>query len=148
MITDETPHIVWGYDCGYGGPFKPLSLANYFQEAAGDHAAKLGIGMDDMFPRGLTWMLSRIDIKAERLPSKGDRVTVKTWPSGTSKVFALRYMELLDEAGNLMAGALYEYLIVDFNSRRIVRPEKFITAEMLGGPRAPYPDLNPGLAEV
>ena len=34
----ETRHWVRGFDCGYGGPFKALSLADYFQEAAGDHA--------------------------------------------------------------------------------------------------------------
>jgi acyl-ACP thioesterase len=148
MKTDDTHHIVRGYDCGYGGSFKPLSLANYFQEAAGDHAVKLGIGMDNMFSRGITWMLSRIDIKIDRLPMTGDRVTVKTWPSGTSKVFALRYMAMLDGSENLIAGALYDYLIVDLNTRHIVRPEKFITEEMRGGPPAPYPDLDPGLSAI
>jgi hypothetical protein len=35
----ETIYKVRGYDCGYGGPLRPLALANYLQEAAADHAA-------------------------------------------------------------------------------------------------------------
>ncbi|MFA5851755.1 MAG: acyl-ACP thioesterase domain-containing protein, partial [Spirochaetales bacterium] len=120
----ETRHSVRGYDCGYGGSFRPLSIANYFQEAAGDHALILGVGMDAMFSQGRTWMLSRVDIEIEDLPRSGDEVIVRTWPAGTDRIFAMRYIELLSADGRLLAGALYDYFIVDLEKRRPMRPEK------------------------
>jgi len=79
----EIRYEVRGYDCGYGGPLTPLALANFFQEAAGAHASQIGIGMEDLWAKGLTWMLSRIDIRIESLPQAGQTVIARTWPSGT-----------------------------------------------------------------
>jgi len=50
--TFSVDYEVRGFDCGYGGPFTPLALANYFQEAAGLHAERLGIGMAEAGQRG------------------------------------------------------------------------------------------------
>lgn len=141
----ETRHWVRGYDCGYGGPFSPLSIANFFQEAAGDHALALGVGMDAMFSQGRTWMLSRVDIEIEDLPRSGDEVIVRTWPAGTDRIFAMRYLELLSAQGRLMAGARYDYFIVDLEKRRPLRPEKILNPTMKGELPAPYPDLAPGV---
>ena len=143
----ETIHHVRGFDCGYGGPFRPLSIANYFQEAAGDHAAILGVGMRDMFSKGWTWMLSRVDIRAEKLPVAGERVIVRTWPAGTSRLFAQRYMELRSESGDLLAGGLYEYLVVDIERRRPMRPEKILDPDLRAIVSPPYDDLRPGLQD-
>jgi len=144
----ETRHSVRGYDCGYGGSFRPLSIANYFQEAAGDHALILGVGMDAMFSQGRTWMLSRIDIEIGDLPRSGDEVVVRTWPAGTDRIFAMRYIELLAADGRLLAGALYDYFIVDLEKRRPMRPEKILNPTMRGELPPPYPDLSPGVPEL
>ncbi|MEL7556307.1 MAG: acyl-ACP thioesterase domain-containing protein [bacterium] len=143
----DTEHFIRGYDCGYGGPLKPFSLANFFQEAAGEHAAKLGIGMDALFSLGRTWMLSRIDIGIERLPLTGDRVVVRTWPFGTERVFAMRCMELLDSQGRRMAGALYNYFIYDIENGRPLRPERILDPDLKVDRPLPYADLSPGLHE-
>lgn len=141
----ETRYRVRGYDCGYGGPFRPLSLANFFQEAAGDHARVLGVGMEDMFANGRTWMLSRIDVRAEALPSAGDEVVVRTWPGGTDRLFALRYLEMRTPAGELLAGARYEYLIVDMERRKPLRPQGILDPGLICSDPPPFPDLSPGL---
>ncbi|HOR49164.1 MAG TPA: thioesterase, partial [Rectinema sp.] len=118
----EIHYEVRGYDCGYGGPLKPFALANFFQETAGAHATVLGIGMEDMWARGLTWMLSRIDIRIEAMPGAGQRVIARTWPVAAKKLYAQRCLELLDESGFRYVGAMYEYIIVDVQTRRVVRP--------------------------
>lgn len=141
----EARHRVRGFDCNYGGPFRPLSLANYFQEAAGDHALILGVGMDAMFAKSRTWMLSRIDIEIGDLPRSGDEVIVRTWPAGTDRIFAMRYLELLSAEGRRLAGALYDYFIVDLVTRKPLRPERILDPAMRGELPAPYADLSPGL---
>lgn len=145
IIAHETHHTVRGFDCGYGGPFRALSLANYFQEAAGDHAFALGVGMGAMKAAGRTWMLSKLDIGIDQLPQAGQEVLVRTWPAGTSKLFALRYLELKALDGSLLAGALYEYLVVDIEARRPLRPEKILDPGLKGDYPPPRADLNPGL---
>lgn len=141
----DTRHRVRGYDCGYGSSLRPLSLANFFQEAAGDHAAKLGIGMDDMFAAGRTWMLSRIDIRMDSLPRAGDEITIRTWPVGTERIFALRCLEMRNAEDALIAGALYEYLIVDMEKRKPLRPERILYPGVVCDRPRPYADLYPGL---
>jgi medium-chain acyl-[acyl-carrier-protein] hydrolase len=143
----DARYRVRGFDCGYGGPFRPLSLANYFQEAAGDHAEAIGLGMTTMFENGRTWMLSRIDIAAERLPEAGDEVIVRTWPAGTSRLFAIRYLCLLSASGEILASARYDYLIVDQDKRRPLRPERILDPGMVGALGPPRPDLSPGLQD-
>lgn len=108
----------------------------------------LGIGMEDMFANGRTWMLSRIDIKVESLPQAGDEVVVRTWPMGTERIFALRCLEMMNARGERLVGALYEYLIVDMKTRHPLRPERILDPAMKADLPAPYPDLKPGLHEI
>lgn len=144
----ESRYRVRGYDCGYGGPFRPFSVVNFFQEAAGDSATMLGIGMGNMFADGHTWMISKIDIRVEALPKAGDEVVVRTWPAGTDKIFAMRCIEMIDATGARLMGALYAYLIVDRESRHPLRPERILDPRMKADLPLPYPDLKPGLHEV
>jgi len=123
-----------GYDCGYGGPLRAFALVNFLQEAAGENADRLGFGMEDLHARGWTWMLSRLDLRADELPRDGDRVLVRTWPAGTRKLFALRDIEMLGPDGRSLVRAVYAYLIVDIAARRPLRPESVF------GPLAPHPD--------
>jgi len=141
----EIRYDVRGYDCGYGGPLKPFAIANFFQEAAGAHAATLGIGMEDMWARGLTWMLSRIDIRIESLPRQGERVIARTWPSGTKRLFAQRCLELVGESGEKFAGAMYEYIIVEMATRRVLRPERNLPLDLSTDYPWPFDDLEPGI---
>ena len=143
----EIHYEVRGYDCGYGGPLKPFALANFFQETAGAHATVLGIGMEDMWARGLTWMLSRIDIRIEEMPGAGQRVIARTWPVGAKKLYAQRCLELLDESGFRYAGAMYEYIIVDVQTRRVVRPERTLPLDLTTNYPWPFDDLSPGIEE-
>lgn len=141
----EIHYDVRGYDCGYGGPLKPFAIANFFQEAAGAHAATLGIGMEDMWARGLTWMLSRIDIRIEGLPGQGERVIARTWPSGTKRLFAQRCLELVSESGKKYAGAMYEYIIVEIATRRVLRPERNLPLDLSTDYPWPFDDLEAGI---
>jgi len=143
----EIRYEVRGYDCGYGGPLTPLALANFFQEAAGAHASQIGIGMEDLWAKGLTWMLSRIDIRIESLPQAGQTVIARTWPSGTKKLFADRCLELVDDTGRKYAGAMYEYIVVDMKTRRLVRPERTLPVDLSTDYPWPFEDLAPGIED-
>jgi acyl-ACP thioesterase len=128
----ELPFTVHGYDCGYGGPFRPLALANLFQEAAAINANTLGFGAVDMGSRNQTWMLSRLDIRVDREPREGEHVTVRTWPAGFERLFALRDFELIgDNSAQPIARASYAYLVIDLEARRPLRPQNAIDSALI-----------------
>jgi medium-chain acyl-[acyl-carrier-protein] hydrolase len=127
-----------GFECGYGGPLRVLPLLNLIQEAAGGHADRLGWGVDDLQAVGRTWMLSRVDIRVERLPRAGDKVEVSTWPAGAERLFALRDFVMRSAEGEILVGAVYAYLIVDLAARRPLRPERVFGPEFPKGPD-PHP---------
>ena len=134
-------YLVHGYDCGYGGPLRPLALFDFLQESAGAHAERLGIGMTRMFEAGKTWMISRIDLRVERLPFAGETVRVETWPAGRERLFALRDFVMRDAGGEVLVRAVYAYLIIDIAARKPFRPERFFgEAEPIGAEPHPIAD--------
>jgi len=139
-------YAVHGFDCGYGGPFSPFSLANYFQEAAGLDADRLGFGMADFAAAGRTWMLSRIAMRIDGLPREGERVRARTWPSGCDRLFALRDLVLEDEAGLVLVKAVYAYLVVDVAARKPLRPDRALDGSRLGRPEHALADFSLGAA--
>jgi Acyl-ACP thioesterase len=121
---------IHGYDCGYGGRLRTFALVNFLQEAAGINATALGIGMDDLHEKGQTWMLSRLELAVDALPSDGDRVVVRTWPAGAKKLFAMRALDMRTPEGSPLVRAVYAYLVVDIGTRKLLRPEHFFGTGM------------------
>jgi medium-chain acyl-[acyl-carrier-protein] hydrolase len=145
----ELEYEVRGFDCGYGGSFKALSLANFFQEAACLDAVRRGFGMGKLASAGHTWMLSRIDFRIDRLPDEGERVKIRTWPSGCQRLFALRDIVLEDSSGGSLVKAVYAYIIVDVTARKPLRPEHALSPELLGAQGAhSIPDFRLGTSPI
>jgi medium-chain acyl-[acyl-carrier-protein] hydrolase len=120
---------VRGFDCGYGGPLLVLPMMNFLQETAGEHASRLGLGMESLQADGKTWMLSRIDLRVDSSPIPGERIEVETWPAGCERLFALRDFVLRRPGGEAFVRAVYAYLVVDLAARRPLRPERFFAGE-------------------
>jgi acyl-ACP thioesterase len=109
-----------------------LTLAaafDYFQEASTQHAGALGVGVETLKQTGVAWILSRITVRIEHRPHYGDKLTVQTWPRGAEKLFAVRDCAILDEAGTILARARSNWLIVDLEKHRPLRPH--LTMERL-----------------
>ena len=82
----QEPPAVWeetfrtrAYEVDAGGAASPLTLCNWLQEAAGNHANALGWSVDALAPKGLTWVLSRLHLEIGRLPAWKEVVRVATW---------------------------------------------------------------------
>jgi acyl-ACP thioesterase len=107
---------------GSGG----LTLAaafDCFQEAAIRHAENLGVGQGPMAALGQGWVLSRVSVLMRRRPRQTEPVTVRTWPRGWEKLFAIRDFDIQDDAGTPMVIARSRWLIVDMEKRRPLRPQ-------------------------
>jgi acyl-ACP thioesterase len=96
-------------------------MLDLMQEAANVNASTLGFGYDEMMNSNTAWVLSRIHVKFNNTPRWRDEVNLKTWHKGVSKLFYLRDFILSDKEGNPMVLATTSWLIIDMNTRRLVR---------------------------
>ncbi|MBO7230801.1 MAG: hypothetical protein J6V20_05260 [Bacteroidaceae bacterium] len=100
---------------------RPTAMLDLMQEAANVNASTLGFGYDEMINSNTAWVLSRIHVKFNNTPKWRDEVNLKTWHKGVSKLFYLRDFILSDKEGNPMILATTSWLIIDMNTRRLVR---------------------------
>lgn len=101
------------------------ALSAYLQEAAGAHAAALGVSMDALAEEGRAWVLARLRMQIDRRPEQGDTVTVETWPSGLDGVYATR--EFVLSVGDAEAvRATSAWFLIDVERRRPVRPPEVV----------------------
>jgi acyl-ACP thioesterase len=107
-------------------PSDRLSLAatlDLFQEIASDHAEDLGVGREAMSVTGQVWILSRISVQWDRRPKWRDPLTLRSWPRGSDKLFALRDYDIRDEEDRPLVRGRSGWIILDREKRRPLRPQ-------------------------
>jgi acyl-ACP thioesterase len=95
----------------------------YFQEAAICHAENLGVGREAMARTGQGWILSRMSVLVERRPRWGETVTVRSWPRGWDRLFAVRDYDIRDAADRPVVRGRSNWLVLDLEKRRPLRPQ-------------------------
>lgn len=101
------------------------SVFYFFQEIAWEHATLHGFGYDDLKTQNQFWVLSRIHLTADNLPSWTEPFRLSTWPSGIDGPFALRDFVITNIKGEQVARATSSWLIIDAQTRRPKRPDGF-----------------------
>jgi len=99
------------------------AVFQFFQEAAISHAENLGCGREDMARTGQVWILSRISVLVDRRPKYRETVTVRSWPRGGEKLFAMRDFDIRDSGDIPAVSARSAWIIVDIAKRRPLRPQ-------------------------
>jgi len=127
----------------------PVALCGMFLDAAGKHAHEMGVSVASLRETDRTWVLSRLAMTIERYPRVWETVTIHTWPSGMSKVYAYRHFVIVDSAGDPLAGGSTSWLVIDAEKRRPVRVDRVFRDRGLSFPEG-EPDgipLKLGLPE-
>ena len=119
--TYSKDHTITCYEADANQLMRPTAMLDLMQEAAGINATTLGFGYDEMMSSNTAWVLSRINVKFINTPKWRQEVNLKTWHKGMSKLFYLRDFILSDKEGNPMILATTSWLIIDMNTRRLVR---------------------------
>jgi acyl-ACP thioesterase len=101
---------------------------DFFQEAAISHAENLGVGRKAMAQSNQAWILSRMSLQIDRRPAYGETVTIRTWPRGGEKLFALRDYDIRDADDKPAIRARSCWLIIDIEKRRPLRPQSIMDA--------------------
>ena len=88
-------------EIGENGVATLSALGNWLQEAAGLSADSLGFGENELLPYGITWILTRLVLRIDRLPRAGEEIRVHTWPSVLDR-FGYRGYEVYDADDRLI----------------------------------------------
>ena len=119
--TFSKDYTITCYEADANKLMRPTAMLDLMQEAANINATTLGFGYDEMISSNTAWVLSRINVKFINTPKWRDEVNLQTWHKGVSKLFYLRDFILSDKEGNPMILATTSWLIIDMNTRRLVR---------------------------
>ena len=102
---------------------KPAAFMDMAQEIAYWAAQELGFGYDTLHIHHTAWVLSRMHIHFHRPVSWRDAVKLYTWHKGANGLFFLRDFLLLNEDGERCISATSSWVVIDEQTRRLVRPE-------------------------
>lgn len=131
------------YESDHLGRLRPVSLLNYFQDSASDHAEKLGAGVIELMRLNLTWVISRYHIRLYRYPRWRESVELTTWPCLNEGLFALREFEVRAEKGDILAAATSSWMLIDLKTKRPVPPAERLGSYLLNPKRAIRSDFEP-----
>lgn len=114
------------FDTDAAWRLKPASFMNLAQEAAGRHAVHLGFGYDDLIKTDTAWILSRVHVEFIDTPKWREDITLTTWHKGLNRLFFLRDFCLTDAQGRERVKATTSWLVLNLQTRRLVRDPKLI----------------------
>jgi acyl-ACP thioesterase len=106
------------------------AISGWLQEAAGRHADLLGVGVDALQARNLTWVLARQAVQVDLPVALWEEAVVETWPSGTDRLSALRDF-VVRVRGEERIRAVTQWIVVDQSTRKPVRPAAALPVELV-----------------
>ncbi len=123
MMLFEKEYELRGSDFDCYDRLQPSSIMDLFQDVAGIHAVRLGVGFDDLIARQMIWVLTKVKYEIVGKAERYQRVRVRTWPLPPSRVnFRREYMiEALD--GTPLVLGTSEWVVVHSEKRRVLPAE-------------------------
>jgi len=118
MKTREGRFVIKPHHCRTDGNIKISLLMQHLQEIATLHAEELGFGPARLNDIGVYWALSNIRIEFDRFSKWPEVVTIKTWPSGYSRLIATREFVGKDQSGCELFRAGSQWMILGKDSNR------------------------------
>ena len=122
LKTYEETILLRSCNCDLTGHWRPSSILEIMQEAAGAHSLLLGCGREDLLKQNTVWVLSRCELHMDRYPSSGEKITVSTFPMPNRIYFFPRYYVFTDERGEVIGKAGTLWLLFDVQTRHMLAP--------------------------
>ena len=103
--------------------FLELTVPAYFmmmQTIATNDAENNGIGKSETLDKGLSWVISRIEVDFVSHPKYTEEVEMQTYPGDDLKVIFPRYFSILDKSGNTMVKSSSIWAVLNRETREPV----------------------------
>lgn len=140
MTTEE--YKARYYEVGPDNKVPLWTLQNYFQQAACIDAHTLSFGLEELFPKGLGWVITKLQMEFLKPLNLEDTFVVKTWHTLSDRLQSRREF-VFSVNGEIIARGTSFWVMIDLNERKMVRtPQAFLDSNATN-PKPLDIELNP-----
>lgn len=93
------------------------SICDLVLHAAGEDAHKRGFGIDALAGNNYGWVLSRMAIEMDYMPTEYSEFTLLTWISDYNRLSSTRNFTLVDNDGREFGRAVSQWCMIDYATR-------------------------------
>lgn len=120
---------ICSYDVDTNCTARLAVFCKFMQEAAYLHAEHFELGHTHLAPKNMAWVLARMRLEIKRLPKWGEKVHLRTWPSGRDRLFYYRDFEFTDHDGKIILLASTAWFVIDYEKRERITPGWWTTSD-------------------
>ena len=115
------------------GKLKIVSILNFLQDAASEHAAEMGVSGFDLAQKDLAWVIVRYQIEIKTSPAWREDIEIETWRTPLKNLYELRQFRITgsDAVEILTARALW--VMIKKKNNRPVRLSSYMPDRFLKG---------------
>lgn len=93
-------------------------LGNHLLNCAGFHAEERGFGMAEINESNYTWVLSRLAVELEDMPSQYEEFSIDTWVENVYRLFTDRNFAIYGKDGKVYGYARSVWAMINMNTRK------------------------------
>ena len=106
------------FHCDFSGRMFLGHLGNQMLNAADFHSTDRGFGMKYLMTINRSWVLSRLAVEMEEMPTQHERHTVETWVESAMKYFTSRNFRVSDGNGKVYGYGRSIWAMIDTETRQ------------------------------
>lgn len=122
-------------DCDCNKHANLYTIMKLLSEIAGEDYEGRGLGHGVLLEKNQAFLLSRLSLRFFRFPEYYEDTVASTWERGSSGPFFLRDFEIRAAGDSLLAAAASQWLLIDTQTREILRPADIYGGLKEGEPR-------------
>lgn len=122
-------------DCGPDQRVRVSALLSKMASFAGYDYDARGLTHEVLWARREVFLLSRAALKIHDCPRAGEVLDITTWEAGVKAAHMRRNYEMADREGRVRVSARTDWILVDPETRKILRPSTFTAKPLLDGHR-------------
>lgn len=123
------------WDCGPDQRVRVAALLSRLGTFAGYDYDARGLTHEVLWARREVFLLSRASLKIHDCPRARDVLDITTWEAGVKAAHMRRNYEMADREGRVRVSARTDWILVDPETRKILRPSSFTARPLPGSGR-------------
>jgi len=116
--VDRNPIIVDPFNTDFAKRWSWTTLGKALLNAAENHAKARGFGMMNLNDVNYTWVLSRLAIEMEEMPTVYEKIEVCTWIENLYRLFTNRNFSIVGEDGRAYGYARSVWAMINYDTRQ------------------------------
>lgn len=98
----------------------PVVLTDMIVNAAGKDAEQNNFGLMGLHHKNRSWVVSRISMELDYIPTVGDELTIETWVKDVGTIFTTRNFRLSNSKERIIGYASLSWAILDLETRKSI----------------------------